>query len=116
MAKKACTDEEFIAIWREHQSPEKVSQAIGLSTRNTLKRRRTIEDTHGIVLDALKPNGMPKIYIPDEQMQANITIDNGTILVGSDCHYNPEYVTTAHRGFVQFVKYLKPKIVILNGD
>jgi hypothetical protein len=97
MAKKVCTDEEFITIWREHQSPDKVGKIIGLSTRNTLKRRRTIEDTHGIVLDALKPNGMPKIYIPDEQMQANITIENGTILVGSDCHYNPQYVTTAHR-------------------
>ncbi len=116
MTKKVCTDEEFIAIWREHQSPDKVGKIIGVSTRNTLKRRRTIEDTHGIVLDALKPNGMPKIYIPDEQMQANITIENGTILVGSDCHYNPQYVTTAHRGFVEFVKYLKPKIVILNGD
>ncbi len=93
-----------------------MGKAIGLSTRNTLKRRRIIEDTHGILLDALKPNGMPKIYIPDEQMQANVTLENGTILVGSDCHYNPQYVTTAHRGFIEFVKYLKPKIVILNGD
>ncbi len=37
MAKKVCTDEEFITIWREHQSPDKVGKAIGLSTRNTLK-------------------------------------------------------------------------------
>ena len=116
MARKACSDEEFIALWKEHQSPEKVSHAIGISVRNTLKRRRTIEQEYDIVLDALQPNGMPKIYIPDEQMQANVTIENGVILVGSDCHYNPQYVTTAHRGFIEFVKYLKPKIVILNGD
>ena len=116
MAQKSCTDKEFIALWKEHQSPEKVSHVLGISTRNTLKRRRKIEYQYDIVLDALSPHGKPKIYIPDEQMQANVTIDNGVILVGSDCHYNPQYITTAHRGFVEFVKYLNPKIVILNGD
>ncbi len=100
MVRKACSDEEFIAAWKEHQSPEKVSLAIGLSNRNVMKRRRIIENKYGIILEALSPSGQPKIYIPDEQMQANVTIDNGVILVGSDCHYNPEYVTTAHRGFV----------------
>jgi len=68
------------------------------------------------MLKALDNKGRPDIYIPDDNTQCEITLDNGVILVGSDCHYNPKYVTTAHRAFVQCVKYLKPKVVILNGD
>lgn len=36
--------------------------------------------------------------------------------MGSDCHYNPNYVSTAHKAFVHFVKELKPNMVVLNGD
>jgi len=64
MVRKACSDEEFIAAWKEHQSPEKVSLAIGLSNRNVMKRRRIIENKYGIILEALSPSGQPKIYIP----------------------------------------------------
>lgn len=45
-----------------------------------------------------------------------LEIENGTVIVGSDFHYWPGIVTTAHRAFVGFIKALKPKAVILNGD
>jgi hypothetical protein len=45
-----------------------------------------------------------------------LSIEDGCVLVGSDCHYWPGIVTTAHRAFVKFVRDMKPKAVILNGD
>lgn len=45
-----------------------------------------------------------------------IEIENGIVLVGSDCHYWPGVVTTAHRAFLKFCRDMKPKTVILNGD
>lgn len=43
-------------------------------------------------------------------------IENGHILIGSDSHYWPGIVSTAHRAFVEFAKEFKPKVIIKNGD
>jgi hypothetical protein len=43
-------------------------------------------------------------------------IKNGVVLVGSDAHYWPGLVSTAHAGFVHLCRELKPKGVVLNGD
>ena len=46
----------------------------------------------------------------------SIELHNGIILVGSDAHYWPGEITTAHRAFVKFIEILEPRIVVLNGD
>ena len=46
----------------------------------------------------------------------NLDIQDGIVLVGSDCHYWPGMRSTAHAGFVKMCKELKPKAVIMNGD
>jgi len=46
----------------------------------------------------------------------NLGIENGEILIGSDCHYWPGIVSTAHRAFIEIAKDRKPKIIIKNGD
>jgi hypothetical protein len=38
------------------------------------------------------------------------------IIVFSDAHYFPGIISTAHRGLVHFIKKMKPKIVVANGD
>lgn len=116
MAKPVCSDEEFIALWKEHKSGRIISKIIGTSERSALSRRERIEKKYDIVLSAGQKGNRPNVNIPDEQLQYNINLDNGVIIVGSDCHYNPNYITTAHRAFVQCVKHLNPKYVILNGD
>jgi Calcineurin-like phosphoesterase len=110
------SDEDFIALWKQHESVAAIAKITGIAYRAVLKRRANIEKRHDIILKALDNRGRPDIYISDEQTQCDINLDNGVIIVGSDCHYNPKYVTTAHRAFVQCVKHLKPKYVILNGD
>lgn len=46
----------------------------------------------------------------------NIPFRDGVVLVGSDAHYWPGRPSTAHRAFCYFGEYLKPKLVIFNGD
>jgi Calcineurin-like phosphoesterase len=110
------SDEDFIALWKQHESVAAIAKITGIAYRAVLKRRANIEKRHDIILKALDNRGRPDIYISDERTQCDINLDNGVIIVGSDCHYNPKYITTAHRAFVQCVKHLKPKYVILNGD
>lgn len=43
-------------------------------------------------------------------------IRDGVVIVGSDAHYWPDIVTTAHRAFVKFCRELKPAAVVMNGD
>lgn len=43
-------------------------------------------------------------------------VRNGTVLIGSDHHYWPNFISTAHKAFVQFCEKFQPKLVIANGD
>jgi predicted phosphodiesterase len=43
-------------------------------------------------------------------------MESGVIVVGSDAHYWPGVISTAHKAFVKVIKELKPDLVVLNGD
>jgi hypothetical protein len=44
-------------------------------------------------------------------------IRDGNILIGSDGHYWPKQPkSTGHKAFVKFIKEMKPRLVIYNGD
>jgi hypothetical protein len=45
-----------------------------------------------------------------------LDVQDGVILIASDCHYWPGIVTTAHKAFCKLAKEISPKVVILNGD
>jgi predicted phosphodiesterase len=110
------SDQDFIALWNQHQSVARLAEITGIAYRAVLKRRVSLEKKYDITLIASDNRGRPNVYIPDQQHQCEIDLQNGVIMVGSDCHYNPKYITTAHRAFVQCVEHLKPKVIILNGD
>lgn len=67
----------------------------------------TVQDTRG------RYHAAPVIPAP---AKLSMEIEDGVVLVGSDCHYWPGPASTAHRGFVRFIKELKPRAVVLNGD
>ncbi len=46
----------------------------------------------------------------------NLSITDGVVLIGSDCHYWPGDPSTAHRAFVHMCTALSPAAVVLNGD
>ena len=111
------TDEEFIEVWNQYNSASQVSKALGLTIRHTHSRRRDIESKHSIVLaanDARSPTF--NITIPQNGVRVNVEMDDGVIMVGSDCHYYPGIISTAHRAFVHLAKELSPKMIIMNGD
>jgi hypothetical protein len=111
------TDEEFIAAWNRTSSIGGCADLLGINSRNVAKRRRVIEKKHGILLKSASPISPDyKVTIPQDNIRINAEVENGTILVGSDCHYWPGIISTAHRAFVLFAKELKPKAIILNGD
>ena len=117
MAKPACSDEEFIALFREHRSSTILSKILGIAERNIHKRRKSIEERHDIVLESNDNRGRPpKFTIPENKIRCEYQLSDGVVLVGSDCHYNPSYISTAHRAFVHFTKKLKPNMIIMNGD
>ncbi len=146
MSNQRSTDEEFIAAWKKLGSPTLVAQHFRMSYRAVLGRRRNIEIRHDIKLPtvALPPvNGdilqkqrqlesLPKPKSPvsrndpailsnvftigDERWRYNATIHNGIIVIGSDAHYFPKIISTAHRALIHLVSQLKPAMVVLNGD
>jgi len=111
------TDEEFIAVWNQYNSASQVSKALGLTIRHTHSRRRDIESKHSIVLtanDARSPTF--NITIPQNGVRVNVEMDDGVIMVGSDCHYYPGIISTAHKAFVKLIPMLSPRMLIMNGD
>lgn len=117
MTKAACTEQEFIALWNKHGSVKEVSQILGIAERNVAKRRRVIEERHGIVLAGVAKNSPDfQVTYAQNNVRTNVKLENGIIVIGSDCHYWPGIISTAHRAFVKIIKDLKPRMVIMNGD
>jgi len=68
-------------LWNQHKSVATVSKITGIAYRAVLKRRKSIEERHDIMLLSNDNRGRPNIYIPDDQTQCNLSIDNGFIIV-----------------------------------
>lgn len=111
------TDDEFIAAWRKLGGAKEVSEHLNISERSTHKRRRSIEERLNMVLVAERDGcGKLKITMPENKQRATMHLPNGTILVGSDCHYMPGEPSTAHLAFIEAIKLVKPDVICLNGD
>lgn len=106
-----CTDEEFIDLFERYG--DRASQHLNCTVRAVYARRRAVEKRIGREL-------IPGISILQERSisaKAMLTaqVENGTVLIGSDCHYWG-HISTAHVAFLEFIKRFKPRIVVLNGD
>lgn len=111
------TDEEFIALWNKNPSAADMSRILEINITNVHKRRRNIQKRHGVILKCPDPRSPTfNVTIPNNGVRVSVEIDSGVIVVGSDAHYWPGIVSTAHRAFVNIIKRLKPKMVVMNGD
>lgn len=108
------TQPDFIRLFEQHGS-EEMSRITGLSVRSIYKRRRSIENEINRQLRTPNPK-FKYAQIPDHPARRHVELKDGVIIVGSDSHYLPGVVTTAHKAFVKFCRELKPAIVIKNGD
>jgi hypothetical protein len=115
MAKPACTQDEFLALWKKHKgNADDIAAALGLrSPRAVFERRKHIEKTEGVVLRAGLRESVTKLK---RKPRLQTSIKNGVCIVASDCHYWPGEPSTAHRALVKFIIELRPHVVVLNGD
>ena len=117
MVAAACSKEEFVRLWREHQSVAKVAKILGVSERSVQVRRRNLEKALDINLNSPdKRSPSFNVTIPSNGVRVSVEMDEGVIVVGSDAHYWPGIISAAHRAFVKIIKELKPQMVVLNGD
>jgi hypothetical protein len=111
------TDGEFISLWEKYRSASVLAKILGIDVRNVHKRRKKLEEKCGITLESSNPRSPNfRVTYPGNGVRAKVEIDDGVIMVASDCHYYPGIISTAHKAFVHLVKELQPKMVVMNGD
>lgn len=120
MPAAACTDAEFIELWRTHGGASAVSKVIGVGVRNVQERRRRIEARHGVRLESTADPARAQHYkhlaAPEHAARKHFEVSSGVVLVFSDAHFWPGVRTTAFKALLRFIAELKPKAIINNGD
>jgi len=114
--KQKITDDQIVAAWKIHGTPSSVGEALGISPRALHDRRRKIEKDRGIQLESRTVAGGHLKDQSHNPTMREMSIGDGYVLVGSDAHYFPGIVSTAHRAFVKLCKEIKPVCVVQNGD
>lgn len=104
------SDEDFIGLFTQFGAAY-LEREHGVPQRETYKRRRNLEKKLDRPIYA--PSRVPTEQHPERQ---KLTVENGVVLIGSDAHYWPGIVSTAHRGFVRACQLMNPEAVIMNGD
>jgi hypothetical protein len=115
MPKAVCSDDDLRQLVQTI-GVARAARALGLTKRAVDFRRRAIERRTGQPIITPTRNGdVPRNPVQHDH-RVEWKIENGVVLIGSDGHYWPGEVSTAHRAFVKFCKDLRPKGVIMNGD
>lgn len=109
MADAACSEAEFIDYIKKH-GPTETAKILNMSVRKVFCRKKRIEKRNQITLSG------PNNYKSQYPARVPIELENGTMMIASDCHFWPDMVSTAFKGFIALTKILKPNVVVLNGD
>lgn len=112
-----CSNERFIELIRQ-VGLHGAAKELGVSIRSVNFRRRNLENKLRIAINPPKTQDKLAEFGPSEDYphRIQVNVKDGVVLVGSDSHYFPGIVSTAHKAFVKFAKELKPDIIIKNGD
>ena len=102
--------QEFAAL-----GPAAMSRKYGITERNIYARRSRLQSITGTVVTTPTRGGHFQ-QLDRHPAAINLGIQNGHVLIGSDSHYLPGHVSTAHKAFLEFAKEYKPKVIIKNGD
>jgi hypothetical protein len=120
------SDSQILDEVRKGKTLVEIINALGFKSTGTSTRIHRIAKHHGLTVRKLNAkknvSNADKLAYSDFQRKLESTsrkhldIQNGVVVIGSDAHYWPNIVTTAHRAFVKFVADLQPSAVVLNGD
>lgn len=112
MAMAACTEDEFIALWKEKGSPAALAQHLGVAVRNVLARRRAIEARRGITLEVAGRMESARVHPDCEQVFYDHPY---SVVFFADAHIWPEF-TPAFYVLCEFLEYVEPDVVVDLGD
>lgn len=119
MGLRKATDEQIVSMLHKYGSPKKVAEILGVSERSVYTRRNKLI-AQGNDLPSFNARQISVVekstYIPEDRRVLKHEIDNGNVVIGSDAHYWPGEVSVAHKAFVEVIRQLKPKAVVMNGD
>jgi hypothetical protein len=114
------SDEEFIRIWNESNSSGIVAKRIGTADTNVRRRRRSIEERHGIRLATVDYSSRAaydqSMLVTADRVEVKLKLLNGVIIVAGDQHYWPGSIPVMHRAYCYLSKKIKPFAQIWNGD
>jgi len=77
--KAVYSDQEFIELWKTHESGKEMAKAIGMDLRNILRRKSNLEARYGITLNQ-KSNVNKMIAKPNNSARKELGIENGVII------------------------------------
>lgn len=113
------SDGDFVNLF-ESIGPRELARQLGYSSpRPVFSRRERLERALKRKIQAPKDTkALIRDNSPESPVRLHLNVKDGEVLIGSDSHYWPGEITTAHRAFVHFCKTRKQKLkaVIKNGD
>lgn len=120
MVAAACDEKTFLALL-ESIGPERTAERLGIGTRTVYRRRQDIERRTGaqiVVAAATKAaeSTRTRTHRTPAPPWLRLNIQNGTALIGGDCHFWPGHISTTYKAFVRFCQRDKPAVIIMNGD
>jgi hypothetical protein len=97
-----------------------MAERLGIAEQNIRQRRRRVEQRYHIALDATTNQAKSQFYkhLSPAQHSARklFEIDEGCVIVFSDAHFWPGVRSTAFKALLMFIRELKPKAIVNNGD
>lgn len=109
------TDAEVMELVRRFGKTE-AAKKLGVHIRNLNTRCRNLELKYHQQIIPPHSNATLETPLYRASPPLRIDIQSGTVIIGSDAHIWPGPQTTAMRAFIKFIKEMKPKAVIMNGD
>lgn len=116
---KGTSPEQFVKVWNEVGGNLKLMrERLGFSSDSSVcNRRKVIEKQLGVTLTSASLHSSRTAALNRKNSRRlELSISDGTILIGSDAHLWPGPLSTAQRGFLHFAQHYQPEVVILNGD
>lgn len=111
---KIVSDYEFSRAYEANPSPTSMAKRLGISLRAVQGRLRR----NGVSGLPGTPATMLLKTIAKIQATGRIEteVNNGKIVIFSDAHYWPGFISTAHRALLKVIKEEKPSVIVCNGD
>lgn len=113
---------EFVSAWQRCGSARVMALEFGMSESSLQGRRRRLQSLGYQLPTRSSPEYESKIpeHNRDDRWtfprERQVSLDTGSIVVVSDCHYWPGNASVAHKAALAVIGIVNPRVMVLNGD